>query len=420
MEHWGHINCCKTIGCSFFGVVNSPHYKFKEGNYHCPECSQVFPFISPAALAAFTLHSNKYYPGIFHFCPGCRQSRTLIRHGQSANGHLRWYCRACDFSFTSYKLTAAAEKKSEPLRKAIATGELHSYAEKKTSGIRSDMVHLSFLARLAQAKIRFTSLEASFSTATFTVSYNNSHNQLYVIITADNNTGCIIAVTTNYLPEKHSVPSEWWYAHTIAEQFRSNNIITNIFDKDRMISRRSVLFNISYGPATLKRNDPGAIIKPVLAAYRHFDIVHTLTHRHILYAYHWLEHECFLYGACLMANLRDVLDKRTQISFVYEYGVPDRSKRLQSQIINSDIIWNDVWRCYSQKGYELALCHLTAVNNKPLYHLATLNPARRFHHYLTNHPVYPQLIRLTPGNIGHLLEHLIAEYNQLLPESVIN
>lgn len=41
--------------------------------------------------------------------------------------------------------------------------------------------------------------------------------------------------------------------------------------------RRNVLFDVDYGPAILYKNDPGMLVKPVLPAYRHFELVQALT-----------------------------------------------------------------------------------------------------------------------------------------------
>ncbi len=44
--------------------------------------------------------------------------------------------------------------------------------------------------------------------------------------------------------------------------------------------RRDTLFDIDYGPAVLHQNDPGMLVKPVLPAYRHFELVRILTDEH--------------------------------------------------------------------------------------------------------------------------------------------
>ncbi|MNZ36925.1 hypothetical protein D3C78_543620 [compost metagenome] len=197
-----------------------------------------------------------------------------------------------------------------------------------------------------------------------------------------------------------------------AESEVSPILVRKVFDKDRVISRRPFLFDIAYGPANVRSNDPGTIVKPVLAAYRHFALVYALTHHRLLSIHHWLEHECFIYGACLMANRMDIAQQRCGISFVYEEGALDATQRLRSETVRSDIVWRDTWNCYSQKNYNLAVCHLTGKTNRSSFRQATLKPARAFQEYLFRHPIWPQLIRLAPRNVVHLLEYLAAEYNR--------
>lgn len=85
--------------------------------------------------------------------------------------------------------------------------------------------------------------------------------------------------------------------------------------------RRDTLFDIDYGPAVLHQNDPGMLVKPVLPAYRHFELVRILTDEHSNNVQHYLDHECFILGGCLMANLQHIHQGRCHISFVKERGV---------------------------------------------------------------------------------------------------
>ena len=55
-----------------------------------------------------------------------------------------------------------------------------------------------------------------------------------------------------------------------------------------------LLFDIDYGPAVLHQNDPGMLVKPVLPAYRHFELVRILTDEHSNNVQHYLDHECFI------------------------------------------------------------------------------------------------------------------------------
>lgn len=412
MNHWEHINCCKTIGCRFFGVANSPFYIHFGSKCRCPECGYFFPVISPGALSAFSQQTNQHYAGVLTACPRCGQTAALVRHGQTAKGQPRWRCRACGLSFTRYAGPAIWESKLSALRDAIAEGESFRSVHKESQTMSRELARLAFLAGVEQVHFPITALEAEFSTITFTVGYNGGVNQLYVIVTADNATGRVMAVSTNYVATREGISQEWWYPSLPGERGVSKGVIRQIFDKDRVISRRPLFFDVAYGPATLKCHDPGIVVKPVIAAYRHFALLQALTANKLLAVQHWLEHECFLYGACLMANRHDIATRRSHIGFVYERGTRDETRRLRSDKVVSSIIWRDLWRCYSQRNYEMAVCHLTGNHAHSLFRHATLKPARAFQQWLIVHPAWMQLTRLAPRNVVHLLNYLAAEYNR--------
>lgn len=412
MNQWEHVNCCKNVECSFFGVINTLHYQFIGQNGFCPECGDIFPLISPSALSAFNQQSSKFYPQISLYCPTCGQGDALIRHGRGPAGVQRWCCRTCNISFTDESAVIKDISRLQPLAECISAGGDFRLSGEKNQTLSRDLTRLAFSARVEQVHLPIGSLSGEYSTITFTVGFNGSHNKLFVIATADNKTGCVIAVSTNYLPLKNGISPEWWYPSMPAESEVSPILVRKVFDKDRVISRRPFLFDIAYGPANVRSNDPGTIVKPVLAAYRHFALVYALTHHRLLSVHHWLEHECFIYGACLMANRMDIAQQRCGISFVYEEGALDATQRLRSETVRSDIVWRDTWNCYSQKNYNLAVCHLTGKTNRSSFRQATLKPARAFQEYLFRHPIWPQLIRLAPRNVVHLLEYLAAEYNR--------
>lgn len=412
MNQWEHVNCCKNVECSLFGVINTVHYQFIGQNGLCPECGDIFPIISPSALSAFNQQSNKFYPQVLLYCPTCGQGDALIRNGCGLRGAQRWRCRTCNSSFTDESTLMKDISGLQPLTECIAVGGDFTLLGEKSQTLSRHFTRLAFSARVEQVYLPTGSLSGEYSTITFTVEFNDSHNKLFVIATADNKTGCVIAISTNYVALKNGISPEWWYPSMPAESGVSPILVRKVFDKDRVISRRPFLFDIAYGPANVRTNDPGTIVKPVLAAYRHFALVHALTDHRLLSVHHWLEHECFIYGACLMANRVDIAQQRCGISFVYEEGSLDATQRLRSETVRSDIVWRDTWNCYSQRNYNLAVCHLTGKTNRSSFRQATLKPARAFQEYLFRHPIWPQLTRLAPRNVVHLLEYLAAEYNR--------
>ncbi|SUG79732.1 putative cytoplasmic protein [Salmonella enterica subsp. enterica] len=75
------------------------------------------------------------------------------------------------------------------------------------------------------------------------------------------------------------------------------------------------------------------LVKPVLPAYRHFELVQALTDERSLNVQHYLDHECFILGGCMMANFSYLRQGRCHISFVRERGVTPPKRDLPSAVV---------------------------------------------------------------------------------------
>ncbi|EOU9532069.1 cytoplasmic protein [Cronobacter dublinensis] len=410
-----NVNACKTFGCQNFGVLGSPSYLQRGENILCQACGFPFPVISAAALNAFKAEVNRNYQGVIRACPHCGRRDSLIRNGYAENGRQRLLCTSCRSTFVWYEKAHVAPHLL-PLAQLIRTGGLlrdfraACGFSNKTFG--RALHQLAFAARIASSSAYVCSLDPIFATATFTLGFNHSANRLYVVVTAEKASQQVIALTTNYAPPGAAIAENYRYHADKEERLDNQNPVARIFAKDRQIKQRDLLFDTCYGAARLKVNDAGTMVKPVLAAYRHFEVVKSLTDSAALYTRHYLEHECFLYGGCLMANREEILSGHCHIAFVHEEGkrVPQRPYR--SEVIASDIIWNDIWRTFSQPDYQMAVCSLTGAQRLSELRDATLQPARRFIDFVYRPPFYPQLVRLSPANVNAALECLAAQYNQ--------
>ncbi len=180
--------------------------------------------------------------------------------------------------------------------------------------------------------------------------------------------------------------------------------------------RRNILFDVDYGPASLHKNDPGMLVKPVLPAYRHFELVKALTDERSLNVQHYIEQECFIFGGCLMANLQHVQQGRCHISFVRERGCSPRQNDIPYRMFQSGGIRNNVWRTFSTRDYALAICNLTGTKKTSMLRYATLAGATAFIQYVNNHPFLPQLNRMSPANVTATLDYLRYTFNRLCNE----
>lgn len=154
------------------------------------------------------------------------------------------------------------------------------------------------------------------------------------------------------------------------------------------------------------------IVKPVLPAYRHFELVRMLTDERSLNVQHYLDHECFILGGCMMANMPHVHQGRCHISFVKERGTTPLQKDIPPRLFLSGGIRNNVWRTFSTRDYAMAVCNLTGNKKITQQRYATLQGATAFINYLYAHPFLAQLNRLSPANVTATLDYLKYEYNQ--------
>ena len=252
------------------------------------------------------------------------------------------------------------------------------------------------------------------STRAFRVKFNGGDGCLYVLVTAEENSGRVIAVTTNYstLP----VEDEYRYTSYYEERLAPGTLTHLVQRKELIIMRRNILFDVDYGPASLHKNDPGMLVKPVLPAYRHFELVKALTDERSLNVQHYIEQECFIFGGCLMANLQHVQQGRCHISFVRERGCSARQNDIPYRMFQSGGIRNNVWRTFSTRDYALAICNLTGTKKTSMLRYATLAGATAFIQYVNNHPFLPQLNRMSPANVTATLDYLRYTFNRLCNE----
>lgn len=100
------------------------------------------------------------------------------------------------------------------------------------------------------------------------------------------------------------------------------------------------------------------LVKPVLPAYRHFELVQALTDERSLNVQHYLDHECFILGGCMMANFSYL----RQGAAIFRLCVKEALRRpnaISSAVVLSGGIRNNVWRTFSTRDYAMAVCNLT-------------------------------------------------------------
>lgn len=407
-----NVDCCKTLGCKNFGILNSPDYIIQDKDILCRECGFLFPVISATSLNLFRQSANRPWRGLVKQCPRCG-GHSLRKYGFSSLGNRRIYCCQCHRTFI-----APEEQKRDHRQMALpgliqegaSLADIRKQLDLDSTGLCRELSKLSRNANQHERQGAFTAFDIMLSTRAFYVNFNGGNSRLYVLVTAEEQSGNVVAISTNYAA--HPVEKAYEYVSRYEERLPPGTLTHLVQRKESITMRRQNLFDVDYGPATLNKNDPGMLVKPVLPAYRHFELVRALTDERSLNVQHYIDHECFILGGCMMANLAYVQQGRSHISFVRERGTPPPQSAMPPRLFMSGGIRNNVWRTFSTRDYAMAVCNLTDNKKTGAQRYATLKGAIRFIQYLHAHPFLPQLNRLSPANVTAVLEYLKYEYNQ--------
>lgn len=232
------------------------------------------------------------------------------------------YCRQCNKTFISYT-AIRSDARQENLATLIGEGaslvEIRAALAIDSTGFSRELQKLSRRANQAERDFVFPAFDIAMSTRAFRVKFNGGDSSLYVLVTAEEESGKVVAISTNYSAQP--VEADYQYHSDYEERLPSGTLAHLVQRKEALTMRRNVLFDVDYGPAVLYKNDPGMLVKPVLPAYRHFELVQALTDERSLNVQHYLDHECFILGGCMMANFSYLRQGRCHISFVRERGV---------------------------------------------------------------------------------------------------
>ncbi|WP_149540003.1 IS1/IS1595 family N-terminal zinc-binding domain-containing protein [Escherichia albertii] len=409
-----NVDCCKTLGCKNLGVLNSVDYVAQGKNVLCRECGYLFPVISERSLNLYRNIVNHSWRGVIQQCPACG-STSLKKYGYSAQGQRRMYCHHCDKTFISLEHINTTPRRTQlalMIEQGVSLADIRNSLLLNSTGLNRELIKLAREANYKESRQFISAFDISLSTRAFRVKYNGSNNYLYILVTAEEQSGRVVAISTNYSPL--AVEQHYQYTSSYEERMPPGTLVHHVQRKELLTMRRETLFDIDYGPAVLHQNDPGMLVKPVLSAYRHFELVRILTHEHTLNVQHYLDQECFILGGCLMANLQDIRHGRCHISFVKERGTVPVCLEAVSRLFLSGGVRNNVWRAFSTRDYSMAVCNLTGSKKINDMKRATLKSASGFINYVERHPFLPSINRMSPANVASTLDYLKHLWNRQL------
>lgn len=408
-----NVDCCKTPGCKNMGVINSSDYITRGNDILCRECGFLFPVISSAALNTFRYAMNHPWKGLIKQCPYCG-SIGLKHYGFSAQGKRRMCCCYCSKTFIRPEQITMSPRQSLLallIRSGAHLQEICSTLAIDKTTLKRELTHLSQLALQSECNVAFGTYDITLSSRAFYVSFNGGDNQLYALVTAEENSGKVVALSTNYsavgINEEYEYESEY-------EEREPPGALSHLVQRKELITmrRRGALFDIDYGPARLYRHDRGMVVKPVLTAYRHFDLVKALTDERSLNVQHFLDHECFILGGCMVANVAHIRQGRCHIAFVRERGCSPPANTLPPRFFRGGGIRNNIWRAFSTRDYAMAVCNLTENKKTSVLRQATLRSATHFIDYVQQHPFLPVMKKMSPANVVLTLNYIKYEYNK--------
>lgn len=324
-------------------------------------------------------------------------------------------CRDCGKTLVipdKAKISLRQEHLAALIKEGSSLSDIRTLLAIDNTTLGRELANLSYRAGLVERGFAFPTFDIVLSTRAFSISFNGGDNRLYVLATAEEASGKVVAISTNYTSQP--VEAEYQYQSQYEERMPPGTLAHLVQRKEMLTMRRRVaLFDIDYGPAALHRNERGMLVKPVLPAYRHFELVRMLTDERSLNVQHYLDHECFILGGCMMANLEHVRQGRCHISFVRERGIPPAQRDIPPRLFYSGGIRNNVWRTFSTRDYAMAVCNLTGNKKTSPLRNASLRSASEFIQYIHQHPFLPWLNRMSPANVTAALNHLKYEYNNL-------
>lgn len=377
------LNVCKSGKCANLGVADAPDYVwpvFRLGYpaLGCGKCGSLPPLFNEAECNDWFAQLFARHLGLTgQGCPrGCMA--RLIRYGANRSGSPRLQCTACGLAFTPLRVNLAAQARREQLFAALAAGRHHA-----------DITAYRVLNQAAVwCESQFSDAEhpvSRIATQVFTLPFQGVRRQqrLYVIVSADADSGRVVQISTNYSPwpvgDSLRYPSD---SQALAEP-RDVPLVERVRAAEQHFLARSQFDAIRYGSAALKRNDSGAMVRPVIALHGHFQ---RLKRRFGAVTDHYLAHECVLRGAAITAWAPEVKAGSTHLWFVVEEGESDAGALWHPGGSWRLGWWNNHWQLWENATARKMVARLTGNSQDYPPQRVTLQSCAAFIQWLERHP----------------------------------
>ena len=347
-----NFNCCKTVCCKNFGVVDSEDYIYKSERLgyrstECKACGSNPPWIKNSLVNKVLKEKLEFQFGRkLTGCPKCHNfffitERTdAKRHGFTPAGSQRKKCSQCNSIFTLQNFKNIDALKSV-LAAVITKKEVRSLL--KSTGLSARLYYF-YLNKLALIFSNFSRLNEETvmkrkRLAMYTqgrVLHLEHRRGLYTLITAEVESGYILLQTNNLT--KQNISDRYSYDerdNTIISTSDSNNIENALIDRYQQNMKRKHFEQLLVGE--LKPISRCHLIYPDKLTYIHFQLLNVFVEKVDKYA-HYIEHESCLRAAALMAAYPEIKKGRAGVYFFLPFSNADDS--LQGKEVGW---WKDRW-----------------------------------------------------------------------------
>lgn len=227
-----NVDCCKTPGCKNLGLLNSQDYVAQGKNILCRECGYLFPVISEQSLNIYRNIVNHSWRGLICQCSTCGGT-SLKKYGYSAQGQRRMYCHHCEKTFITLEHVITTPR-GALLALMIEQGEALADIRKSlllnSTGLSRELLKLAREANYKESRQCFPASDITLSTRAFRVKYNGSNNSLYALVTAEEQSGRVVAISTNYSPS--AVEQHYQYTSNYEERMSPGTLAHHVQRKE--------------------------------------------------------------------------------------------------------------------------------------------------------------------------------------------
>lgn len=391
------FNGCKSFGCINLANPTVTLYRKTDqlgfDSYQCPECGSFTPILDDFAINQFIEHTLKFKQNTdLPSCPNCGLASNSRAFGKTSAGTSRRQCQQCHSVYALFN-TDKLEKQLQPLLDLLLNNTPTSDVYPKTnwsskvyyqrlSKLSSllGLANRTFLTNYLNSKEKLTLITQS-STAQVRSGKQKNSLKIWQLRTMDAKYGYQIFQNDNVILGE--APSASLYVlDSVEEQFTGDQLFKHVQWTYNKIFSRSQFDNLGYAKQNETQTNEGSLLRPVVAAHTHFQILSSMLTEYIPTDL-LLEHESFLRGSSIVAFSEQVKKGDVNLYYLYRYPSNNRNKDHQKNIG----WWNETWFKHTQLGnkpfFDIVLCPLTKGHQDCVNQL-TSDWAKEFDQYLSH------------------------------------